>query len=102
MPQLRSVSNYPLCGDYGEWPNNQHIRMARQATGTLSVPVLERGKLRGDASQARSSLRIKARAVAVIFRDRSGADVRDSIRIKARKKQVGSLAQQRPVGGMKL
>ncbi|HTZ89792.1 MAG TPA: TolC family protein [Alloacidobacterium sp.] len=86
------AERYPtisFSGDYGDIgvnPPNSHG--TGDATGTLSVPVLEEGKLRGDARQAEAQLETK-RAQFSDIHGQISADVRDSILdIRAAEKQV--------------
>lgn len=86
------AERYPtisFSGDYGDIgvnPSNSHG--TGNASGTLSVPVLEEGKLRGDAQQAQAQLEIK-RAQFSDIHGQISADVRDSILdIRSAEKQV--------------
>jgi outer membrane protein TolC len=87
-----TAERYPtvgFSGDYGDIgvnPANSHG--TGDATGTLSVPVLEEGKLRGDAKQAQAQLESK-RAQLSDMDGQISADVRD---------RSGSRAQQCPAG----
>ncbi len=112
-----TAERYPtisFAGDYGDiGPTLSHSHGTGNATGTLSVPVLEEGKLRGDARQAQAQLESK-RAQLSDLQGQISADVRDSILdIKAAQKQVEvarsnvqlanealSEAQQRYVAGV--
>jgi outer membrane protein TolC len=78
-----------FAGDYGDiGPTLGHSHGTGDATGTLSVPVLEEGKLRGDARQAQSQLDSK-RAQLSDLQGQISADVRDSILdIRTAQKQV--------------
>jgi outer membrane protein TolC len=87
-----TAERYPtisFSGDYGDIgvnPSNSHG--TGNATGTLSVPVFEEGKLRGDAQQAQAQLEIK-RAQFSDIHGQISADVRDSILdIRSAQKQV--------------
>jgi outer membrane protein TolC len=87
-----TAERYPtisFAGDYGDiGPTLGHSHGTGDATGTLSVPVLEEGKLRGDARQAQAQLESK-RAQLSDMEGQISADVRDSILdIKAAQKQV--------------
>lgn len=87
-----TAERYPtisFAGDYGDiGPNLSHSHGTGDATGTLSVPILEEGKLRGDARQAQAQLESK-RAQLSDMEGQISADVRDSILdIKAAQKQV--------------
>jgi outer membrane protein TolC len=82
-PTIRFAGDY---GDIGVNPANSHG--TGNAAGTLSVPVLEEGKLRGDARQAQAQLETK-RAQFSDIHGQISADVRDSILdIRAAEKQV--------------
>jgi outer membrane protein TolC len=112
-----TAERYPtisFAGDYGDiGPTLGHSHGTGNATGTLSVPVLQEGKLRGDARQAQAQLESK-RAQLSDLQGQISADVRDSILdIKAAQKQVEvarsnvqlanealSEAQQRYVAGV--
>ncbi len=80
-------------GDYGDiGPNVRHSHVTGNATGTLSVPVLEEAKIRGDEALAQEQLEQK-RAQLSNLRGQIAQDVRDSILdIQAAQKQV-SVAQ---------
>lgn len=87
-----TAERYPtisFSGDYGDIgvnPANSHG--TGDATGTISIPVLEEGKLRGDAQQAQAQLETK-RAQFSDLHGQISADVRDSILdIHAAEKQV--------------
>ncbi len=87
-----TAERYPtisFSGDYGDIgvnPANSHG--TGNASGTLSVPVLEEGKLRGDARQAQAQLETK-RAQFSDIHGQISADVRDSILdIRSAQKQV--------------
>jgi outer membrane protein TolC len=68
--------------------NLAHSHGTGSATGTLSVPILEEGKLRGDARQAQAQLETK-RAQFSDIQGQISADVRDSILdIRAAEKKV--------------
>src|SRR5277367_713935 len=69
-PTIRFSGDY---GDIGVNPANSHG--TGDATGTLSVPVFEEGKLRGDANQAQAQLDIK-RAQFSDMHGQISADVR--------------------------
>jgi len=86
------AERYPtisFSGDYGDIgvnPSNSHG--TGNASGTLSVPVFEEGKLRGDALQAQAQLDTK-RAQFSDIHGQISADVRDSILdIRSAQKQV--------------
>ncbi|HEX3435700.1 MAG TPA: TolC family protein [Pseudacidobacterium sp.] len=78
-----------FAGDYGAiGPTLGQSHGTGEATGTLSVPVYEEGKLRGDAQQAQAQLESR-RAQFSDLQGQINADVRDSILdIKAAQKQV--------------
>lgn len=80
-------------GDYGDIGiNPSHSHGTGDAVGALDVPILEEGKLRGDALQAQSQLD-QERARLSDLRGQISADVRDSILdIQAAEKLV-SVAQ---------
>ncbi len=87
-----TAERYPtisFSGDYGDIginPANSHG--TGNATGTMTIPVLEEGKLRGDANQAQAQLETK-RAQFSDIHGQISADVRDSILdIHAAEKQV--------------
>jgi len=87
-----TAERYPtisFSGDYGDiGPNLGNSHGTGDATGTLSVPVLEEGKLRGDARQAEAQLETK-RAEFSDIHGQISADVRDSILdIRSAAKQV--------------
>ena len=87
-----TAERYPtisFSGDYGDIGTNfGNSHGTGDATGTLSVPVLEEGKLRGDARQAEAQLETK-RAEFSDIHGQISADVRDSILdIRAAAKQV--------------
>jgi outer membrane protein TolC len=87
-----TAERYPtlsFSGDYGLiGPNFGSSNGTGDATGTLSVPVFEEGKLRGDARQAQAQLETK-RAEFSDIHGQISADVRDSILdIRAAAKQV--------------
>jgi outer membrane protein TolC len=87
-----TAERYPtisFSGDYGDiGVNPSHSHGTGDATGTLSVPVFEEGKLGGDARQAQAQLEIK-RAEFSDIHGQISADVRDSILdIRAAQKQV--------------
>jgi outer membrane protein TolC len=87
-----TAERYPtisFAGDYGDiGVNLANSHGTGDATGTLSVPVLEEGKLRGDARQAQAQLETK-RAQFSDIHGQISADVRDSILdIRAAQKQV--------------
>lgn len=86
------AERYPtlsFAGDYGDiGVNPSHSHGTGDATGTLDIPVLEEGKLRGDARQAQAQLDSK-RAQFSDIHGQISADVRDSILdIHAAQKQV--------------
>jgi outer membrane protein TolC len=73
-------------GDIGVNPANSHG--TGEATGSLTMPVFEEAKLRGDAKQAQSQLD-QERAHVSDLQGQIGADVRDSILdIQSAQKQV--------------
>jgi len=87
-----TAERYPtisFSGDYGDIgvnPANSHG--TGNAAGTITIPVLEEGKLRGDALQAQAQLDTK-RAQFSDIHGQISADVRDSILdIHAAEKQV--------------
>ncbi|HYK37315.1 TolC family protein [Alloacidobacterium sp.] len=87
-----TAERYPtisFSGDYGDIgvnPANSHG--TGDATGTMTIPVLEEGKLRGDAQQAQAQLETK-RAQFSDLHGQISADVRDSILdIRAAQQQV--------------
>jgi outer membrane protein TolC len=87
-----TAERYPtisFSGDYGDiGVNFANSHGTGNATGTLAVPVLEEGKLRGDARQAQAQLETK-RAQFSDIHGQISADVRDSILdIRAAAKQV--------------
>ncbi len=87
-----TAERYPtvsFSGDYGDiGPTLGHSHGTGNASGTLSVPVLEEGKIRGDIHQAQAQLESK-RAQLSDLEGQISADVRDSILdIKAAQKQV--------------
>lgn len=87
-----TAERYPtisFAGDYGDiGVNLAHSHGTGDATGTLTIPVLNEGKFRGDAAQAESQLEQK-RAQLSDLRGQISADVRDSILdIQSAKKQV--------------
>ena len=87
-----AAERYPtisFSGDYGDIGTNfGNSHGTGDATGTLSVPVLEEGKLRGDARQAEAQLETK-RAEFSDIHGQISADVRDSILdIRSAAKQV--------------
>ncbi len=86
------AERYPtiaFTGDYGAiGPNIRHSRGTANAVGTLSVPVFEEGKIRGDEAFAQQQLEQK-RAQLANLRGQIAQDVRDSlIDIQAAEKQV--------------
>lgn len=82
-PTIKFEGDY---GDIGVNPANSHG--TGEATGTLTVPLLEEGKFRGDAKQAQAQLESK-RAQLSDLGGQINADVRDSILdIHAAQKQV--------------
>ncbi len=90
------AERYPtiaFSGDYGDiGPNVRHSHGTGDATGSLDVPVLEEGKIRGDEALAEQQLEQK-RAQLSNLRGQVAQDVRDSILdIQAAQKQV-SVAQ---------
>jgi outer membrane protein TolC len=87
-----TAERYPtisFAGDYGDiGVNPAHSHGTGDATGTISIPVLEEGKLRGDARQAQAQLET-TRAKFSDLHGQISADVRDSILdIQAAEKQV--------------
>jgi len=87
-----TAERYPTIsfeGDYGVIGTNfSNSHGTGDATGTLSVPVLEEGKLRGDAQQAQAQLETK-RAQFSDIHGQISADVRNSILdIRSAQKQV--------------
>ena len=91
-----TAERYPtvsFAGDYGDiGVNVLHSHGTGNATGTLDIPILEEGKIRGDALTAQTQLEQK-RAQMSNLRGQIAADVRDSILdIQAAQKQV-SVAQ---------
>jgi outer membrane protein TolC len=87
-----TAERYPTIsfeGDYGViGANLSNSHGTGDATGTLSVPVLEEGKLRGDAQQAQAQLETK-RAQFSDIHGQISADVRNSILdIRSAQKQV--------------
>ena len=76
------AERYPtvsFTGDYGDiGPNVRHSHGTGNAAGTLSVPILEEGKIRGDEAQAEQQLEQK-RAQLSNLRGQIAQDVRDSI-----------------------
>lgn len=76
-------------GDYGDiGVNVANSHGTGSATGTLTMPVFEEAKLRGDAKQAQSQLD-QERAKLSDLQGQIGADVRDSILdIQSAQKQV--------------
>ena len=90
------AERYPtvaFSGDYGDiGVNVRHSHGTGDATGTLDIPVLEEGKIRGDEASAQEQLEAK-RAQLSNLRGQIAQDVRDSILdIQAAQKQV-SVAQ---------
>ncbi len=90
------AERYPtlaFSGDYGDiGVNVRHSHGTGDATGTLDIPVLEEGKIRGDEAAAQEQLEAK-RAQLSNLRGQIAQDVRDSILdIQAAQKQV-SVAQ---------
>jgi len=93
--QARSAATaerYPtinFTGDYGDiGVNFGNSHGTGDATGSIDIPVLEEGKLRGDARQAQAQLETK-RAQFSDIHGQISADVRDSILdIRAAEKQV--------------
>lgn len=90
------AERYPtvaFSGDYGDiGVNVRHSHGTGDATGTLDIPVLEEGKIRGDEAQAQEQLEAK-RAQLSNLRGQIAQDVRDSLLdIEAAQKQV-SVAQ---------
>jgi outer membrane protein TolC len=112
-----TAERYPtvsFSGDYGDiGVNVLHSHGTGDATGTLDIPVLEEGKIRGDTLTAQTQLEQK-RAQLSNLEGQISADVRDSILdIQAAQKQVSvarsnvelateelSEAQQRFVAGV--
>ncbi len=91
-----TAERYPtlsFTGDYGDiGVNVLHSHGTGDATGSLDIPILEEGKIRGDALTAQTQLEQK-RAQMSNLRGQIAADVRDSILdIQAAQKQV-SVAQ---------
>ena len=87
-----TAERYPTIsfnGDYGDiGVNPQHSHGTGDATGTLEVPVLEEGKIRGDQISAQTQLEQK-RAQSSNLRGQIAADVRDAILdIQAAQRQV--------------
>ena len=87
-----TAERYPtlsFTGDYGDiGVNFANSHGTGDATGSLDFPVLEEGKLRGDARQAQAQLETK-RAQFSDLHGQISADVRDSILdIRAAEKQV--------------
>jgi outer membrane protein TolC len=87
-----TAERYPtisFAGDYGDIGTNfGNSHGTGTATGTLSVPVFEEGKLGGDARQAQAQLETK-RAEFSDIHGQISADVRDSILdIRSAAKQV--------------
>lgn len=90
------AERYPtlaFSGDYGDiGVNVRHSHGTGDAVGTLDIPVIEEGKIRGDEAQAQAQLEQK-RAQLSNLRGQIAQDVRDSILdIQAAQKQV-SVAQ---------
>jgi outer membrane protein TolC len=86
------AERYPTAsfsGDYGDiGVNPQHSHGTGDATGTLDIPVLEEGKIRGDELTAETQQQQK-RAQLSNLAGQISADVRDSILdIQAAEKQV--------------
>ncbi len=112
-----TAERYPtisFSGDYGDiGVNVLHSHGTGDATGSIDIPVLEEGKIRGDTLTAQAQLEQK-RAQLSNLRGQIGADVRDSILdIQSAQKQVSvarsnvqlateelSEAQQRFVAGV--
>ncbi|TCK74292.1 TolC family protein [Acidipila rosea] len=87
-----TAERYPTLafeGDYGDiGVNVLHSHGTGDAVGTLTVPILNEGKFRGDATQAQSQLE-QERARLSDLRGQISADVRDSILdIQSAQKQV--------------
>ncbi len=87
-----TAERYPtvsFTGDYGDiGVNPSHSHGTGDATGAIDMPVLEEGRLRGDALTAQTQLEQK-RAQLSNLRGQIAADVRDSILdIQAAQKQV--------------
>jgi outer membrane protein TolC len=87
-----TAERYPtvsFSGDYGDiGANVHHSHGTGDATGTLDIPILEEGKIRGDALTAQTQLDQK-RAQLSNLRGQIAADVRSSILdIQAAQKQV--------------
>ena len=86
------AERYPtlsFSGDYGDiGPNVRTSHGTGDATGTLNIPVLEEGKIRGDEAQAQEQLDQK-RAALSNLRGQVAQDVRDAILdIQSAEKQV--------------
>ena len=112
-----TAERYPtisFAGDYGDiGVNVLHSHGTGDATGTLDIPILEEGKIRGDKLSAQTQLEQK-RAQLSNLEGQISADVRDSILdIQAAQKSVSvarsnvqlateelSEAQQRFVAGV--
>ncbi len=115
--QAATAERYPtisFAGDYGDIGTNVlHSHGTGDATGTIDIPVLEEGKIRGDQLTAQTQLEQK-RAQLSNLEGQVSADVRDSILdIQSAQKQVSvarsnvqlateelSEAQQRFVAGV--
>ncbi len=87
-----AAERYPtlsFSGDYGDiGVNVLHSHGTGDAVGTLDIPVLEEGKLRGDKLTAQTQLEQKQAQMSNL-RGQIAADVRDSILdIQAAQKQV--------------
>ncbi len=86
------AERYPtvsFSGDYGDiGPNVRTSHGTGDATGTVDIPVLEEGKIRGDEAQAEEQLEQK-RAQMSNLRGQIAQDVRDAILdIQSAEKQV--------------
>lgn len=90
------AERYPtlsFSGDYGDiGVNVLHSHGTGDATGTLDIPVLEEGKIRGDEAQAKAQLQQK-RAQLSNLRGQIAQDVRDSILDIQSSEQQVSVAQ---------
>lgn len=86
------AERYPtvsFSGDYGDiGPNVRTSHGTGDATGTIDIPVLEEGKIRGDEAQAEQQLEQK-RAQLMNLRGQIAQDVRDALLdIASAEKQV--------------
>jgi outer membrane protein TolC len=87
-----TAERYPtvsFTGDYGDiGVNPSHSHGTGDATGTIDIPVLEEGRLRGDKLTAQTQLEQKQAQLSNL-RGQISADVRDSILdIQSAQKQV--------------